>query len=144
MLFSRFARKGGEKMNRTHRGNALLVELLIVVLFFMLASTVLLQLFATARRQGAKAEALTEATSWAQNIADALYAAPDAEEELAASGFSRDGEHWVLTGEALTASVALSREALEAGVLTRYSVSVLDGEEILISLPGVRYEEEMP
>ena len=42
-------------MKGNHYGNALLVELLIVVLFFMLSSTVLLQLFASARNQGAKA-----------------------------------------------------------------------------------------
>ena len=49
-----------------------------------------------------------------------------------------------LIEEDIDGSVAHTAGLLEAGVLTRYSVSVLDGEEILISLPGVRYEEEMP
>lgn len=131
-------------MNRNHRGNALLVELLIVVLFFMLAATVLLQLFATARTQSARAGALTEATGWAQNIADTLYTAPAAEEKLAEMGFTPDGERWVLAEDPLTASVALSRETTGAGVLNRYSVSILSGEDVLITLPGARYEEERP
>ena len=128
-------------MKRNHYGNVLLVELLIVVLFFMLSSTVLLQLFASARNQGAKAETLTEATVLAQNIADTLYASDETETTLAGMGFSSDGNRWVLPGEKLTAAVDYTRERTEAGILNRYSVSILSGEELLITLPGARYEE---
>ena len=128
-------------MNRNHQGNALLVELLIVVLFFMLASTVLLQLFASARNQGAKAEALTKATALAQNISDTLYAADEADAALSEMGFSFDGDRWVLPEGNLTASVDYTRETTAAGVLNRYSVSILSGQDLLITLPGARYEE---
>ena len=128
-------------MKGNHYGNALLVELLIVVLFFMLSSTVLLQLFASARNQGAKAETLTEATVLAQNIADTLYASDEAETALAGMGFSSDGDRWILPGEKLTASVDFTREVTEAGIMNRYSIRVLSGEKILITLPGARYEE---
>ena len=128
-------------MNRNRHGNALLVELLIVVLFFMLASTVLLQIFAAARSQGAKAEALTEATAWAQNIADTLYASPKAESALEELGFSPSGEGWRSAEGELSASVVLDREAAEAGYLNRYVVNIFSGEDILITLPAIRYEE---
>ncbi|MBQ3373659.1 MAG: hypothetical protein IJG40_11060 [Oscillospiraceae bacterium] len=128
-------------MNRNHQGNALLVELLIVVLFFMLASTVLLQLFASARSQGDKAEALTKAMGQAQNIADTLYAAEDMEAALEELGFSPEGERWVLPEGKCTASVVLACEETGAGAFTRYTVSILEGEEVLITLPGARFEE---
>ena len=48
-------------MKSGNRSNALLVELLIVVMFFMLSSTVLLQVFSTARNQSRRAELMTDA-----------------------------------------------------------------------------------
>lgn len=128
-------------MNHNHHSNALLVELLIVVLFFMLASTVLLQLFASARSQGAQAEALTEATAQAQNVAEALYASSDAEKTLQELGFVPDGSRWLLPGETLTASVEWTQEETSAGVLNRYAVSMLSGDEAVLTLPCVQYEE---
>ena len=128
-------------MRGNHHGNALLVELLIVVLFFMLSSTVLLPLFATAREQGAKAETLTEATTLAQNIADTLYASDETDAALTEMGFSSEGDRWILPGERLTAAVDFAPEETEAGILNRYSVRIFSGEELLIVLPGARYEE---
>ena len=48
-------------MKSGSRSNALLVELLIVVMFFMLSSTVLLQVFATARTQSDRAALMIQA-----------------------------------------------------------------------------------
>ena len=61
---------------------ALLVELLIVVLFFMLAATVLLQVFTGASDQGTRAGKTTQALNAAQNVAERLYSAADAEKAL--------------------------------------------------------------
>ena len=47
-------------MKTGNRSNALLVELLIVVLFFMLAATVLLQVFTGASDQGTRAGKTTQ------------------------------------------------------------------------------------
>ena len=65
-------------MKSGNRSNALLVELLIVVACFMWASTVPLRFFSTARSQSALSGQLTQALNAAQNLADRLYAAPDA------------------------------------------------------------------
>ena len=51
---------------RTGNGSkALLIELLIVLLFFMIAATVLLQLFSTARNMSERAELLADCRIWA-------------------------------------------------------------------------------
>ena len=78
-------------MKSGSRSNALLVELLIVVMFFMLSSTVLLELYATSRNQSARAGALTQALNEAQNVADRLYTAQDADAALAEMGFEKAG-----------------------------------------------------
>ena len=65
---------------KTHnRSNALLVELMIVILFFMLSATILLQVFAASTNQSRNADITTRALTGAQNTADRLYAAPDAQ-----------------------------------------------------------------
>lgn len=127
-------------MKNDHHSNALLVELLIVVLFFMLASTVLLQLFAAARSQGERAEALTAANERAQNIAERLYASPSAE-TLAELGFSQDGGKWISADGQLTTVVELDQTGSDAGRMNRYTVSVFSADELLLTLPGARYEE---
>lgn len=121
-------------MKHQSHSNALLVELLIVVLFFMLASTVLLQLFTAARTQSLKAENLSEATRVAQNIAEALYAQqgdmPD-----------DSGARFDIPGSSLTASVECSSEQTEAGILNRYAIHIYSGEDLIYTLPSARYEE---
>ena len=63
-------------MKRSYgHGNVLLVELLIVVAFFMLAASFLMQMFAAARKQGEDAGLLNEVLVSAQNTAELLYAA---------------------------------------------------------------------
>ena len=125
-------------MKHHSHSNALLVELLIVVLFFMLASTVLLQLFTAARTQSQKAEDLSAATFYAQNIAETLYSGQGD------GSFVSSGERFSLPGSALTASVESAAEQMEAGTLTRYTVSIFSGDELVYALPGARYEEVAP
>ena len=69
-------------MNSGSRGNALLVELLFVVMFFMLTTTVLLEVFAKASSFSNRSELLTNSMVRAQNTADQLYAAEDPEAYL--------------------------------------------------------------
>ena len=122
-------------MKHHSHSNALLVELLIVVLFFMLASTVLLQLFTAARTQSQKAEDISAATLHAQNIAETLYSGQEDD------SFPSSGERFSIPGSSLTASVDSSSEQTEAGMLTRYTISIFSGDELIYALPGARYEE---
>ena len=79
-------------MKKANRSNALLVELLIVVIFFMLAATVLLQVFTASRNQGRIAGAINDSLVEAQNVADRLYAAEGDEAGLLqAMGFETKG-----------------------------------------------------
>ena len=54
--------------------NTLLMEILIVVLFFALCSTVILDVFVGAHNQSARAGAQADALTAAQSLADRLYA----------------------------------------------------------------------
>ena len=95
----------------------------------------LLQLFTAARTQSQKAEDLSEATLHAQNIAETLYSGQG---DGSVVSF---GERFSLPGSSLTASVDSSSEQTEAGTLTRYTISIFSGDELIFTLPGARYEE---
>ncbi len=121
--------------NHSH-SNALLVELLIVVLFFMLASTVLLQLFTAARTQSLRAEELSEATHLAQNLAERCQG----EGSLNSFPVSSDGRI-SFPGSSLTASVESTSQQSESGTLTYYTVNIYSGADLIYTLPSAHYEE---
>ena len=131
-------------MRKRSQGNALLVELPIVVLFFMLASTVLLRVFAAAHEQGEKAQRYNDALTAAQNAADRLYAADDPEEALREMGFAAENEIWKLMQGTYTLEAEVAREPLQAGTLRRQEVRAVTEDGRLVSLPCSRYEEGRP
>ena len=128
-----------------NRSNSLLLELLIVIAFFMISATVLLQVFTAARKQSVRAENLAAAAAEAQNIADTLYAAPDAEEALRELGFADADGVWQREDSAWRTEVSCSLEESAAGVMRRTLVRVLSAEgEEWLSLPCSRFEEVRP
>lgn len=127
-------------MRSENRSNALLVELLIVILFFMLSASVLVQVFGKARNMSARAETIAAALSDAQNVADQLYAAPDADDALSALGFTGEGGEWRRSGS-YDLTVSRQEETAEAGVMRRYEVRVISDGDTLLTLPVARWEE---
>ena len=119
------------------KGNhhALLMEILIAVLFFALASTVILNTFATAHSQSRLAGITADALVQAQNLTEQLYAQqPGGEEEfLAEQGFVPDGEGWTLDcGDyvlIVTADDGFSAAEMRA----------VSGESELLRLPYAKY-----
>ena len=128
-------------MKSGSRSNALLVELLIVVMFFMLSSTVLLQVFSTARNQSARAGWLNEALNVAQNTADSLYAAKDPEAALKDMGFQQEIGQWRLSGEDFEITVTTRETQEAAGVMIRHEVVAARDSDVLVELPVARYQE---
>ena len=56
-------------MGKSSRVNALLVEILLAILFFALAATVILRCFSAAYEQASRADARDRALAGAQNVA---------------------------------------------------------------------------
>lgn len=127
-------------MKTGNRGNALLVELLIVVMFFMLASSILIQVFAAAHNQSSRAELLTRAVSQAQNVADTLYTAGDPAAVLGSLGFEQKEDRWDLESEGFRIEVTIKDEPRESGTFSRREVRVLTDQETLVTLPCSRWE----
>ena len=126
-------------MREGGRANALLVELLLVILFFMIGSTTLVELFANAKHRTIQARATNTAIMEAQNIADDLYGADDPDAVLKALGFSEADGVWTLEEDEYTLKVTQQEEAAEAGVLRTFTVSATGDGADLFSLPSTRY-----
>ena len=129
-------------MKTRNRGNALLVELMIAVLVFMLAGTILMRVFAGAHAMGERAERIALSLAEAQSHADRLYAAEDPEQALAEMGYTPDRNEWIYTGEGVTFTASLAAE--ESGLI-RQTLTVRDGRgETLLTLPCSRWREVSP
>ena len=112
-------------MVKHNRQNTLLMEILIVVLFFALCSTVILNVFVGAHNQSARAGAQ----------ADALM--------LRQSGFAEDeAGAWHLHCGAYDLLVTLGETACPAGTMETAQVTALRQEKTLFSLPSARYVPE--
>lgn len=127
-------------MKSENRSNALLVELLIVVMFFMLTSSILIQVFAAAHNQSSRAELITSAVSQAQDIADSLYAADDPKAVLDSFGFEDKDGIQTLETEKYRIEVSITEENESAGNFRRQELRVMVGDETLVTLPCSRWE----
>ena len=130
-------------MRDTHRSNTLLLELLIVILFFSLALTTIVQIFTNARLQSRRATARTEAITLVQNLADEVYLSEKPEQVLARYGLTGEDNQWTYEGENYTLTVTEMDEKNEAGTLRRMTFSVASMGDELFSLPCDRYIPEV-
>lgn len=129
-------------MRNGHRANALLVELLLVIFFFMIASVTLVQLFGAAKLKSTAAKAMTSAMLETQNIADELYASADADETLRELGFRAENDGWTRDDDQYVIRITRTDAKTDGGTLVTYEVEASLGEETLITLPSARYMPE--
>ena len=124
---------------RTH-GNALLLELLIAIAFFLLAAAVLLQVYGAANALSLRAARITAALDGAQNAADAVIASASPEETLAQMGFVPENGGWTRDDAGIRLSVSIREEARAAGILLtgEARAETAEGDELL-TLPIARY-----
>ena len=137
-------------MRNRNRSNILLMEILIAVLFFMLSSTVLVNVFGTARNMTVRSGVETVAVADAQNVAEALYAADDIDATLENMGFFSSHGAWSLDRGDYTLYVFGASTPTEAGELWSGSVSAFynlrnpdaarQESEELFSLTCTRYK----
>ncbi len=127
-------------MRSGSKSSALLMELMIVILFFMFASMILIRVFTAARLQSDKAEMITDALSEAQNVADRLYAAEDPEELLGSLGFIKQDDLWVRESDAFRIEAQVREETDEAGIFRHQEIQVSTKDRLLFALPCSRWK----
>ena len=126
-------------MREGGRANALLVELLLVIFFFMIGATTLVELFADAKHKTMQARATNVAIMEAENIADELYGSDDPEVTLRELGFVEKDGTWTLEKDEYTVSVTRKDEETEVGLLRVFTISGTGDGKDLFSIPSTKY-----
>ena len=128
-------------MKKKHgTANILLIELVLVILFFMLCVSTIVEMFGAARVKSAWAKAGSEAMLIVENLEERLAASDDAGGELSRQGFAQEEDRWVLREESYTLTAVESLEKTEAGTLrtVAFSAEQKTGKS-LFELPVTHY-----
>ncbi|HPF87711.1 MAG TPA: hypothetical protein PK537_06615 [Candidatus Limiplasma sp.] len=130
-------------MKPLRSGHVVIVELIIVILFFSLSSVVIVRLFVAASQLSRQSTASTDLLLSCQNWADQLLAEDDYAAYLAANGWTADGDGLSLAvdGGTLKAS-AFAREEGSNGQLLSCELSACVDNEEVFALPVARYQTE--
>ncbi len=126
-------------MKEGSRANALLVELLLVIFFFMLSAAILVQVYADAKLKSRTAHATNYSMLEAQNIAEDLYASDSPAAVLDDYGFSENDGVWTLEKEGYLLKVTYREEETASGILRTYDIAGIEGEKTLLTLPSTRF-----
>ena len=130
-------------MKKHSTANILLLELLVVILFFILCVSTLVEVFGAARGKSALARAENAAMLRIGNVESCLRAAEDFEAELARNGFEKAGDGWELKDESYTLRLAAEDEPMEAGILRTFRFTAeRPGGVFLFEMPAVQYIPE--
>ena len=118
----------------------LLIELVIVILFFSLSQVVLVQVFAGSQILTKENEDLNYAVLELQNLAEQLYAGADPEQTLLENGFEQeDGQYVYPVRRGIHLGVTLQQEEQPSGLLVEMILSAHLEKTELMTFSCVRY-----
>ncbi len=126
---------------KTGRGNTLLVELLVVILFFALSQTIVLQVFTKAQQINHESEATHRALTQARDVAETLAVSDDAQAALAQMGFTADASGLLVAqgdGYRLTATVSSLTQT--TGSITTVTLTAIQHGAEVFTFPATRYK----
>jgi len=124
-----------------------LIELVIVLLFFSLSAAVILQLFVAAHERSVRSEVASIGTLLAEDISG-RFAVSElvAEDFFAEDGWTTDAAGYMREAWAgdnrLTMTAHGGTEKTPAGMLDQWTLTVFSGEDSIISVPMARYVPE--
>jgi hypothetical protein len=127
-------------MARNQNGHSVLIELMVVILFFALSSVIILRLYTTAHISGNTSLVSTRVLLQAQNWSDMIYSAEDVPSLLLNDGWTANNSQLTLQvdGGLLVVS-GMSEETGANGNLFSCEMSAYAGAERIFEYPIVRY-----
>ena len=127
-------------MKKHSSANTLLIELVLVILFFMLCVATIVEMFGLARQKSAFARADSRAMMVVENLAEQLAGTKDAGKELENSGFVPDADGWALQDEYYRITAVETKEDTGAGTLrtVQFTAEQPNGH-LLFEMPVVNY-----
>lgn len=125
---------------RNYKGNALLIELIIVLLFFALSQTVVVSMFASSHEKAEKSSTLSAALLYSENISEQLSREAQPDTALQEMGFAgEDGLYFYSDAAGFDVQVSITRTEKPMGEMLCITVTALHEGEELLSLPVQNY-----
>lgn len=125
---------------KQYKGNILLVELMIVILFFSLSQLVVVRLFLSAHEKATDARILSAALLCGEDVAERLAGEPNPDGALLGMGFMGGNGSYVRSdSDGFDLLVNLKRETGAAGDLIRSTVTAQANGKELFALSGAYY-----
>lgn len=125
-------------MKTEKSSHALLIELVIVLFFFILSFSVLSQVYAGAYVTEKRAETTSRALHEARNVSALMQTGNRL--FLQEASFRQETETYVLEKDGYALHVKPSDEMTACGLLHRWEIEAHWNGEVLFSLPGAGYE----
>jgi len=127
-------------MKKHGTSNILLIELVLVILFFMLCASVIVEAFGGARLKSREARSRSEAMMTVENLEARLAGEENAEGMLESSGFLPEEDRWVLREKDYTLTAEIREEKTGAGILRTVAFAARQGNGAeLFELPVTHY-----
>ena len=121
---------------KRYQGNILLIELLIVILFFSLSQVVMVRVFASAHQKSHDSVQLRHAMMACEDIAEQLSVSEDPDLLLMQLDFTgEDGSYFRCDEHGFDLYVQHHREETEAGTLLSSTVTAQKDDKEILSLP---------
>lgn len=128
---------------KNYKGNMLLIELVIAILFFSLSQVAIVQVFAAAQQKASDSRALHAALMAAEDVAERLSREDEPEAALLGMGFmDKDGGFVLSGGAGFDLYVSVTRTRGGAGELISATVSARRKDVELLALPCAYYVAE--
>ena len=125
---------------KNYKGNTLLIELIIVLLFFALSQTVVVSMFAAAHDKAEHSVMLSSALTFSESVAERLTLEDDPDAALQEAGFAgSDGIYTYTDPHGYDVQVTMRREEKPAGEMLYITVTALHNGEELLTLPVQNY-----
>lgn len=126
---------------RNYKGNTLLIELMVVILFFALSQAIVLRVFARAQSLNHEAQVTNIALMRAEDTAETLAVSTNTEVALQSLGFvSQDGRYELVSPDGYRLTASISRFSQPSGELTTVELHAYRGTAELFAMPAVRYQ----
>lgn len=125
---------------KNYKGNSLLIELIIVLLFFALSQTVVVSMFAASNEKAEKSNILSSALIFSESIAERLCIEENPDTVLLENGFAGgDGMYTYTDPHGFDVQITLRRENKVAGEMMYIDVTALHEGNNLFTLPVQNY-----
>ena len=125
---------------KRYQGNILLIELLIVILFFSLSQVVMVRVFASAHEKSHNSVQLRHALMVCQDVAEQLSVSDNPDALLLQLDFNgEDGSYFRCDKQGFDVYVHCSEEETAAGTLHTATITAQKDSREILSLPVSRY-----